>query len=90
VLFTSTTPDTTSPVQSLKKLNAKASEDLTVALPDCAFSDASGIEVASISGIKIKRRLGKLPPIQIRGVRDLLPSADAAAVDMADSPFGEL
>ena len=68
--LTLTTPDTTSPVQLLKKLKGKESENLTVVLVACAITDV-GASSATISITTIMRDNG-LNPFPKRFIANLL------------------
>ena len=90
VPLTFTTPDTTSPVQLLKKLKGKESENLKVVFAACACTDVADAALARIRDINIKRSIGNLTVLLLkkRRVRALFLSADVAAVfDMTESPF---
>ena len=88
VVLTLTTPDTTSPVQLLKKLKGKESENLIVVFAACAWADVG--PAARNIDTKIKTTIENLTVLLLKRwrVRALILSADAAAVlDMTLSPF---
>src|SRR5687767_5108495 len=93
VPLTLTTPDTTSPVQLLKKLKGKESLNLIVMFSACACTDIGCARLASRRDTTMKRSIGNLVvlPWQRGRVRALFLSVGIAVVlDMTCSPYDKV